>query len=186
MSEFRLPIWDSLWKVRELPVIRTSAIWVVFVPIAAKFFSTTAEELDFSNYIDGLVVTMAMPFSFYQLYASALCFAVANLICIIFCPAIVRQFLDFEGYVNGGGSAKRLMTYVEENKVANVSERDLASLSQGSSRSNDVLREVFFTVRDSEAQSWAFVRFLACVLYAAGFWFIAEVTYANFIFVFGL
>lgn len=163
-------------------MIRSSAIWVFVVPIAAKIVSKSKSSLDLSKLVDGLVISLEMPFSLYYLYSAALCFAFANLICLAFCPGVVRRFKDFSVYLSGGGNPARLRTYISEKSVTNITDKQIEELKDACGE--ELLKEMFFLVRENEALSWAFVRFLVSLVYFIGFFLIGLITYWNFIFVF--
>ena len=90
--------WEAIDRLGKNKLLSTSYIWLIIVPIFAKFFEKVNEILDFSKYVPGLKIVLDLPFQWEIFYVSAIMIAVANAIYTLRCPDIIQQFSSYADF----------------------------------------------------------------------------------------
>ncbi|SFV89966.1 hypothetical protein MNB_SV-4-812 [hydrothermal vent metagenome] len=101
----KIPSWPTLSNIGNNKIVISSYIWIVIIPILAKFIEqVTLEYKDF-------VFALELPFSWKLLYLSALFFALATSLYLYFCPNLIKKFSDIEHFKEKGLTKEQLIVF---------------------------------------------------------------------------
>lgn len=103
--------WPTLRVVGQSRVLRSSYVWLILVPIAARFVNQLNSPLSIDLWGQAHSLHLGLPFSWYCFYAAALAFSVASLSYMVFCPEMVKSFGSFRDFYQEGNGARRLSAY---------------------------------------------------------------------------
>ena len=101
----RIPYWTSLRDVGNSRLLKTSYVWIVFVPLAAKFLQGVSYTLEFEALGNPLTIDLQLPFSWALLFYASVITSCANIVYLTRCPPIIKGFetyKDFESQGRGG------------------------------------------------------------------------------------
>lgn len=104
--------WSQIAGVGRNRLVRSSYIWLLFVPIAAKALQTVENPLTLTGLSEQLHVSMELPFSWKIFYGAAVLFSIANLVFYARCPEIIRDFSNFRDFQNQGRGMEYIYEYV--------------------------------------------------------------------------
>ena len=90
--------WDTIKGLGQAKVLRASFIFLFLVPILAKLFVNLPEEITVPILNKTIVVPMALPFSWFLLFVSAIFASIGNLLYAAFCPNLIRDFRDYQAF----------------------------------------------------------------------------------------
>ena len=109
----QVPSWSSLRWLGQSRLLRSSFFWIIFVPIAAKALSATGSPV--LNPIPGTNLSLALelPFSWNLFFFGALFTAAANLVFLIACPPIIRDYITYADFAGQGKGASSLLIAFE-------------------------------------------------------------------------
>ena len=98
----RAKTWHDLRERGNSRLIRTSFIWLILVPAAAKMLEPFVGEYTLKipplGLDDGKRVGIALPPGWVEFYFMSLCFALGQVIYHFRCPELVRQFANWGEY----------------------------------------------------------------------------------------
>jgi len=112
-SGYDLYPWSTMRSVLEAKVISSISVWLILVPILVNFtseFPTFYYAAPFSGK-DDLTFVLEIPFNWYLLYFSAICFAVARLLYVIACPQFIRKYGSSASASSDGVTAELVKDY---------------------------------------------------------------------------
>lgn len=95
---FKALRWSHLSGWRNNRLIRTSYVWIVVVPLAAKALLPVAGEREFTILGASITVDLSLPFSWQVFFFMSLAFAAAQAIYAARCPHILRDYVDFASF----------------------------------------------------------------------------------------
>jgi hypothetical protein len=101
--------WSTLYDMGNSRLLRTSYVWLIVVPIAAKLLVGVNELLTFSVYGQEFQIEPGLPFSWKAFYFSSVSFSVAGLIYSFRCEGLAKHFRTFADYENEGRGVRQLM-----------------------------------------------------------------------------
>ena len=106
--------WSALGRLHSIRAVRTTYLWVLIVPVAAKILEHVGgtELIDF--YGTPVKVQLGLPFSWVAFYLSAVSFALAELIYLLRCPRIVRDQATYTQFREAGKGIEQLDNYMHE------------------------------------------------------------------------
>jgi hypothetical protein len=86
--------WTSLRTILDNKVVASTSVWIFLLPIMISFTQAFPNHLNIFpfNSRDPLRLSLQLPYNWYLLYFSALFFALARFIYILFCPSFLRQY----------------------------------------------------------------------------------------------
>lgn len=103
----KLPVWSSLRAAGNSRVLRSSYLWIVFVPIVAKVFSNV-DAIAITVGEQGYHLSLTLPFSWTIFFYSAVLTSIANAAYSFFCPHIIKGFDSPEEFKSSGRSVDQL------------------------------------------------------------------------------
>jgi hypothetical protein len=93
--------WTSQISLANSKIIKSSYIWLLIVPLAARALSSIDKVINLTMFGATLEISTALPFSWQLLFIAACFFTIANVIYNIFCPGMVKiydNFSEFEAH----------------------------------------------------------------------------------------
>src|SRR5687768_16444275 len=100
--------WKWLKIIPSNKIVSSSYIWLVIVPVIAKFLSYLESPLPFE--LGGQVIQLdtELPFSWKVFFLSAMFFTFGNIIFFFACPALVKRYRNFDDYALNHGAHEEL------------------------------------------------------------------------------
>lgn len=113
---FRRPPWLVIRAFGSSRLIRTSFVWVVLVPVAARLLLPIAGQhtLDFEWLDSPITLTITLPFRWYVFCAMAISFAIAQGTYFLQCPSRIREFKNWSDFSSSNPGTFVLSGYVIE------------------------------------------------------------------------
>lgn len=103
--------WYDFENVSGSRIVKSSGLWLVIVPIAAKFVSKISGDMLLNVFGKNITVVLQLPFSWKMLFFSALFFSAANLVYYFRCPEIVKKYSTFNDFHGTGRSNEQMGKY---------------------------------------------------------------------------
>jgi hypothetical protein len=101
--------WTTLNRLGRSGALRSSYLWLILVPIAARILEKAPDTVELSLFGSTATFTLLLPFSWKIFYLSAIFFTAASLAYSIKCPIIVREFDNYAQYQEDGRGFAFLM-----------------------------------------------------------------------------
>ncbi len=101
--------WSSQRAIANSKVVKSSAIWLVLVPFAAKALAGIDEIITFNLFNSSIAVKTSLPFSWQLLFLAAVSFTLAGIIYSASCPELVKQYTSFTQFEGDGKSRMQIM-----------------------------------------------------------------------------
>ncbi|WP_425399976.1 hypothetical protein [Aeoliella sp.] len=100
--------WSSLKSLGLGAWARLAFVWIILVPIAAKFLSAIKSpvEVDFGG--DAILLNFELPFSWKMFYFGAIAFTVGRWMFQYRCPPLIRDYDTFDDYRRIGRGEEHL------------------------------------------------------------------------------
>lgn len=174
--------WQGYRKIRNVPLIKSMGVWLVIVPISAKFLSNLSSPTEITFLGHTFQAVTELPFSWQTFFFSALCFSIANLIYMIFAPTIVKDYKDFSDFLNSGKGEKQLKEYLgglPKDRLEHVERlRKLTGIERKIDPEEEN-RNLFWDTYDVESFGNLPVRFIVLLFYALGIILLTDVIIKN-------
>jgi hypothetical protein len=107
--------WSRLGLLGSNSWIRSSYLWFLFLPIAARVIGGVNEAVMNSQYAEiGADWCIGLPFRWEVLFYAATSFAIASVLYEIFCPRIVRHFRGVPDITSLGLSVTQLANHLHD------------------------------------------------------------------------
>jgi hypothetical protein len=187
--------WKKLSKLQENKIIQSTYIWIFIVPIFAKILAKIESYVEFKVFDHSFVLDLNLPFQWQIFYFSSLFFAIANFICYLNSPEIVKNFDNFNDFTAQGKGQTYLESYTSGIEIKN--EKQIKTINRICSpgkmnweagrndmfqvMSEEDLRDLFSVFFDAADESKERLRFVCTVSYWLGFILIGFVFLQNFI-----
>jgi len=97
-----LPTWSKLSRLGNSRILRTSYLWLIAVPIAAKFLSAVEQTITIPLSDSSLTLTLALPFNWKVLYYGAVSLSIATVVYWWRCPELVRLHRHYAAFQSTG------------------------------------------------------------------------------------
>jgi len=180
-----LPRWSQLNALGESRILRSSYLWLVLVPVAAKFIDVLPKE--FEAFSTSIRMDFELPFSWTLFYFSSVAFAAASLLYATRCPSVVKFHRHAADFAAKGKSFDHLIAFASElgeplrGKLIKKIEYDRAHLRPEAL--TEVIYKLFWNVYAKADSRRRQSRALCGVLYVVGFVLIGIVMAQNFLYV---
>jgi hypothetical protein len=106
-----LTTWRSLRTWGNSKIVNSSFVWLAIVPVFAKFTSDLDNQIAIQAYGQALVFNLKLPFSWLCFYYGALLFGFAQVVFLLRCPPLIRQFEDFGEFERSGRGGRQLLKF---------------------------------------------------------------------------
>lgn len=97
-----VPDWLSLRGFGTSRVLRTSFLWMAFVPMAANCMSAMDGTVEFELFGASIPIRLSLPFQWKLFYWSSVALAMASGAFSLRCPRIVKDFVDYRDFAERG------------------------------------------------------------------------------------
>lgn len=186
MATQMIPTWETLNRLGKSRLLRTSYIWLLVVPVAARFFSTIDSPVSLTGIGEGLHLRLELPFSWKLFYFSAVAISVAGVIWTVACPRIIQLFSTFRDFESEGRGLDYLRSYAA--RLHSIEFRENARRIMEDPHVEPTIArewrsEVFWQIYEHENVKNPFWRVACLALYSAGLAMIVLVLVQNFIYV---
>ncbi|WP_057833216.1 hypothetical protein [Colwellia sp. TT2012] len=94
----KIPNWESFKSLGRSKVIKSSYWWLFIVPMLAKLFEATGDEIVVTIFNATFRMTLNLPFSWSLFYFSAVCFSFASITYLFKCPKSIDKYDSFEAW----------------------------------------------------------------------------------------
>jgi hypothetical protein len=121
--------WLSLKRFGSLRVLKTSYIWLVAVPLAAKILAAMPNKIHIPWFEFDIPLAIDLPFSWEAFYFSAVFFAIASFLFGISCPSIIKNYDSFTDYEAEGRGFMTLKSEAMRTLVRAINERPSPSIN---------------------------------------------------------
>jgi hypothetical protein len=178
--------WISINKLGKSKLLATSYLWLIIVPIFAKLFSSIESPLDFSKYVDGLVIELSLPFSWKLFYFSAVLISIGSLTYYVWCPKVIQEFESYGDFKQQGKDAFYLKSYADklaDFEFDNNSQLAIDAYPKQFSEMEPFISDGFRQLYEHQSQTKAKTRRLCYLLYVLGITMISSVFIMNFYYV---
>ena len=108
----KIPSWPILANIGNNKLVVSSYIWIIIIPIAAKFLEHFPSVLLIKINDNDLSLGLILPFQWKILYFSALSFALATFIYHISCPNLIKNFSDMNHFKEKGLTKVQLINFL--------------------------------------------------------------------------
>lgn len=187
-SIFAVTSWRNLKKVRTSNLVRSMGVWLIVVPVAAKFLSNAPETTTMTFFGAPISVDLTLPFSWKTFFLSALCFSIANSLFSVFAPQIVQQHNNHSDFLSAGKGDEQLDEYMDtdtaEHQERLYQVRERAGINR-QVEGGDKLRNDFWELYDFECFRYNYLRLLVSLFYLGGLILLVDVALKNIIWVVG-
>ncbi|WP_144395597.1 hypothetical protein [Pleionea sediminis] len=184
--------WEMLSKFPKLKIINSMYIWLIIVPLMAKFFAEVGVNQDHKLILKmfeaTVILDLKLPFSWVAFYLSSVCFVIANILVLALCPKIFKENDNFGEFKSKGRELGNLVSYVsdstdpEEKKTSQRKEiiKEVRAYMDEGSSSTEIESMVYLDLCSQLKSQSAGLRTTVFVFYAFGFILLAWVFLENF------
>jgi len=110
-----LPTWQGLKTLATNRIFKTSYLWIMLVPLIAKFLSHTETGINIILQQSPLLtLNLSVPFSWNLFYFGSLLFVLANVVYSMKAPKLIKRFNDFNGFMEKENSGVVVINSVED------------------------------------------------------------------------
>ncbi len=177
--------WQTLRDIQNHKIITSMYIWLIIVPISAKFLYYVKEDHTLKIFGSYFKFDFGLPFSWQALFFCAVFFVIGNTIHRVFSPSLVRDHKNYKDFVDSGKGQRQLFEYMDE--FSEETQEDVTRLRKlariKDSENEHGLRENFWDLYVNFCYCKPVVRFICTIAYLLGFLFLADVAYKNLMWV---
>jgi len=170
--------WVSISKVGGSKFIQSFSIWIMLVPIIAKLFGNLPDIIEVRLFGSTFFFDIVLPFGLSIFYFSALSFGVANIIYLISCPQIIKNYENAGDFYNKRGSVSEL-SYYSKKINSNTYNSQFTKLSSSSNNSEQIKSDIFSGLVSDYKLNNTYIRAFVCFFYTMGFFLLALVIGQN-------
>lgn len=122
--EMRMISWSRLRRWGKNRAVRSSYVWIILVPLAARL----------SNTLDGMPKIFesnsggGVPLSWELGYFAAVSFSIGAAVYQIWCPSLIREYRDFAEFRSAGNGHLALVRWIMATWTDETRRRQIASL----------------------------------------------------------
>lgn len=127
-----VPVWSAIARMGESSIVRSSYLWFLAVPVAAKVLNSVNQTLDLQILGTTLTLTLDLPFSWALFFFAALFFALGTALYSLRVPSFITQFPTGAEFLAGERESHDLFSHARQvMSLMGKSESLHASLSTG-------------------------------------------------------
>ena len=177
--------WQTLRDIQKNKIIKSMYIWLFIVPVTAKLFAEIEDRVCVTIFGHNFTVDLVLPFSWQALFLAALLFVVANIIFIMFSPEIVKEYRNYQNFLDAGKGEKQLDEYIDELTKEKQDHLKKLKVLAGIKRidTSDELQNRFWDIYILACYEKMPIRFFCTLFYVSGFMLFADVVYKNIMWV---
>ena len=120
--------WEWIFSIGKNPHLASMSIFLIVCPIAAKIVYALPGPYNFTfGGNQYTIIELSLPFSWFALYFCALFLWAGNLLCVIFCPELIKKYNSFKDFDNDKRGAPHLRRLLYEG-TGSKKDRELLSI----------------------------------------------------------
>jgi len=100
--------WSSQRVISNSKIVKSSFIWLIIVPFAAKALSKLDDVIELTIFGGVFKFSTVLPFSWQLLFFAACFFTLAGIIYSIYCPEIVKFYKNYSQFEADGKTRKQI------------------------------------------------------------------------------
>lgn len=159
--------WVTLSQLGRSKFIRSFSIWLIIVPILAKFFDKLPREISVVINNTRFSLFLELPFNVSIFYFCSLCFGLASIIYTLKCPNIIKDYKNSGDFISNGGNQYQLIEF--SNKLDTQKKGEYIKKLETTEISNIQLANIYsMLVKDYRLYN-AYFRITLGILYLFGF-----------------
>lgn len=134
--------WVALRAVLETKAVKTASVWLVLVPVLLTFTSEFPERYSAAPLggNEPISFVLKFPFNWYLFYFAAVCFFLARLVYVVFCPEFIKKYSSAADATSAGITASSVRDYASDYLAEITSKKN--PLSPEGLRLNSFLSEI--------------------------------------------
>ena len=106
--------WSNQRAMANSRIVKSSAIWLVIVPFAAKSLASLDDVIDLTIFSGKFHISTILPFSWQLLFFAACFFTLASIIYSVYCPNIIKLYENFSQFEADGKSRLQINSALRE------------------------------------------------------------------------
>ena len=106
-----IPSWAGLSRLGQSKVVRSSWLWTVSVPVAARILHNVPDTIEIPIADIYVPLSLQLPFSWVALFFASLFFSLGAAGYAMASPTLVRKFKDYTDYISTGRHIRELGRY---------------------------------------------------------------------------
>ncbi len=106
--------WSLIRGLGKNRIVRSSYVWMVGVPIAARLVHALKERVVEGGWARQVVESLHLPFAWQLLFWASVLWAVATVLFDLRCPGIIRDYADWGEFEAAGRDDKHLLRLAEQ------------------------------------------------------------------------
>jgi len=176
--------WEVLKSINDNKIVKSSYVWLVVVPFVAKLTSKLENTLSLNLAGKIYSIDLTLPFSWQLFFISALAFVMGNIIVLIFCPRIIKDYSNANEFIATGLYQGELYRYMNSElrmmyneHTANVARLEEMKEEHGTTGPkldvntlrNDAVTQQFWMIYNYYLKKNTLHRKVAVFFYAIGF-----------------
>lgn len=140
---FGMPPWSSMRSVLEAKIITSVSVWLIIVPVLLNLTSEFPAQYIASPFSQKSEITLVLeiPINWHLLYFSGVCFALAKIVYILWCPKFIRNYGSSASASSDGVTAELVRDYASE-YLGDMGDRRVNRNSPEGERLNSFLNEL--------------------------------------------
>ncbi len=185
--------WENLKTINKNQIVSSTYIWLVIVPFIAKLTSKLENTIAFTFSGKVYEIDLVLPFSWQLFFLSALAFVLGNIVYIIFCPKIIKDYRNASEFIATGKHQGELYIYMNDalKRMQDEHNKNVAKFIKMKEEHNakwphldiktqreDDIKQQFWMIYDYYSKTRAVFRRIAWFFYLIGFvtFFIVAIT----------
>lgn len=142
-SGYDFPAWSTMKAILETRIISSVSVWLIVVPILLNLTSEFPDRYLVAPFgaSEKISLVLEIPINWYFLYFSAVFFAVAKLVYVIWCPQFIRKYGSSASASSDGVTAELVRDYASD-YLTSIGRKRLNRLSPEGQRLNSFLQEL--------------------------------------------
>ena len=105
--------WDTIKGFGEAKALKASYVFLIMVPLAARFLDGGPNKLLFNFHGNQFVFNLTVPFSWTVLYVSAILASIAGVMYEMICPKLVKDYSNFAAFENAHRDGSHLNSSID-------------------------------------------------------------------------
>lgn len=105
--------WDTIKGFGEARALKASYVFLILVPLAARFLDGGPNRLIFDFLGNQVVFNLAVPFSWTVLYVSAVLASLGGVMYEMLCPNLVKEYSNFAAFEEAHRDGSHLNSNIE-------------------------------------------------------------------------
>lgn len=98
----RIPFWSQIGVIGQNPVVKTSYLWLLLVPLVAKLLEAADRAVKLRIFGADVQLALHLPFRLVMFYSAALAFTAGAVVFAVFCPGAIKRYKSYAEFERTG------------------------------------------------------------------------------------